>query len=70
MSIFIRNDSNEVVVASVMPVVAANAPNATALFAEQLNPGDYITMQVDDNSYLVVRPFNPVPASEADNNNG
>jgi hypothetical protein len=69
MDIFVQNNGSDIAVAAVMPVVAANAPNAMALFTEQLNPGDGIVMQVDQNSYLVVRPFNPVP-SEADNNNG
>lgn len=65
--IHIQNNGESMVVVSQMQVVAANAPNASALFNEQLEIGQSVEMDVDDNTYLVVRPFNPVPV-EADNN--
>ena len=69
MGIKIINETDEIVVVAQMQVVAANAPNASALFTEQLEVGDSIEMDVNDNSYLVVRPFTPVISEENNDNN-
>ena len=69
MGVRITNEDEQMVVVAQMPVTAANAPNAAALFTEQLAGGASIEIEVNENSYLVVRPFVPVPV-EADNNNG